>query len=395
MESTVSTIRDTVEFLKRHRNKIATGATIVGGIYVVKKVVESEKFVEVKHSASNVLYGNSELSDSRDQYFQSNLSQARKNFIFDSHQQSCDKTVLSIIHDFRDQLGKRFETASLVERLKQGKIEPKVKIALWEDLKIRTFGRIMAAAYCSSLILIACKLQKSILCQETCKNMEKNESKQTSSWTAGIANYVSSYFWDKPEETIQSGPDAQTQQLFSNCINFLATDGIKALCDKIEAVSTEVFDNVSLSKEVNVKHLLEKIKSKMENVTGCKNFSEYVIPLSRPAITSLLNHSTNLQRLLTQFVTALESYSCRTILSNFVQLYIEEFTDILNETTFEKANLPLAKVIPIANDAFWKICSSKNDGTFHRLINSSELYQLCLLVFNTPSDLEHLLPESS
>ncbi|KAI1718830.1 fcf1 domain-containing protein [Ditylenchus destructor] len=139
----------------------------------------------------------------------------------------------------------------------------------------------MAAAYCSSLILIACKLQKSILCQETCKNMERNESKQTSSWAAGIANYVTSYFWDKPEETIQSGPDAQTQQLFSNCINFLATDGIKALCDKIEAVSTEVFGNVPLSKEVNVKHLLEKIKSKMENATGCKNFSEYVIPLSR------------------------------------------------------------------------------------------------------------------
>ncbi|KAI1718831.1 peroxin-3 domain-containing protein [Ditylenchus destructor] len=136
MESTVSTIRDTVEFLKRHRNKIVTGATVIGGIYVVKKVVESEKFVEVKHSATNVLYGNSELSDSRDEYFQSNLSQARKNFIFDSHQQSCDKTVLSIIHDFRDQLGKRFETASLVERLKQGKIEPKVKIALWEDLKV-------------------------------------------------------------------------------------------------------------------------------------------------------------------------------------------------------------------------------------------------------------------
>lgn len=60
--------------------------------------------------------------------------------------------------------------------------------------------------------------------------------------------------------------------------------GIKALCDKIEAVSMEVFGNVPLSKEVNVKHLLEKIKSKMENATGCKNFSEYVIPLSRVSI---------------------------------------------------------------------------------------------------------------
>jgi hypothetical protein len=35
------------QFLKRHKGKLASGATVIGGIYAAKKVVESELFTDL------------------------------------------------------------------------------------------------------------------------------------------------------------------------------------------------------------------------------------------------------------------------------------------------------------------------------------------------------------
>lgn len=69
----------------------------------------------------------------------------------------------------------RFNTEELVQRLQNDeRIETREKVEIWQQIKLRTFARIIALAYMHSVVLLALKLQKSILCRETIKNFEKS-----------------------------------------------------------------------------------------------------------------------------------------------------------------------------------------------------------------------------
>lgn len=109
--------------------------------------------------------------------------QSKKNFIFDSYQQSCDKQVRDVIQDLIEHLNNRFDIDELVKRLQRDEsIDTKEKVDIWNMIKHRTFSKIIAIAYMHSLVLLALKLQKSILCRETIKNFETTSQKNVGMW---------------------------------------------------------------------------------------------------------------------------------------------------------------------------------------------------------------------
>jgi len=355
---------------------------MLGGVYVAKKVWESDLLAEMKR----VTYG----SGSAGEYssHEVNLQQARKNFIFDVHQQSCDKLLHNLVADVRTLLQRRFDTEHLVERLKNEELLSEEKIHIWEELKSRTIGRILAVGYCYSLLVVALKTQRSILCQETCKGLERPKSRE-SGLTGGLIAYASSFF-NKPQDEIQSNSnsantvsDPFTQQLFSNCIHYLTSEGINQLFNRIELATNEILATIPLTREftpTQMGQLMEKIKLRMEIHASSRNFSDLVVPISRPMVSSLADRSAHLQSLLTQLVNALQSQRCRTLLSTSVQFYIDEAVEILSGKSSN--SIPLAKQIPLVADVFNKVSQTNVDSVFQRSLLSSDLYQFTLLVFN-------------
>jgi hypothetical protein len=93
------------EFVKRHRGKIIASGAVIGSAYAAKKVYDSEYVKEYIQSSSH-------------QEHEAQLSQARRHFIFDAHQQSCDKNLLESISDIKAILKSRYPVEILVESLK-------------------------------------------------------------------------------------------------------------------------------------------------------------------------------------------------------------------------------------------------------------------------------------
>uniref|UniRef100_A0A915D8E0 Peroxisomal biogenesis factor 3 n=1 Tax=Ditylenchus dipsaci TaxID=166011 RepID=A0A915D8E0_9BILA len=262
----------------------------------------------------------------------------------------------------------------------------KQKIHLWEELKIKAFGRILAVAYCYPLLVIAFKVQKSILCQESCRNIELKTKQQNESTISGMYSYASSFFWNK-QENINHNQSTSTDPQTNNCSLTASIFWPLRACfisqTKSNEQNIEVISTASLATEIDSQLLFQKAMSKMDQMTGNQNFSEFVVPCSGPVVSSLAHNSSHLQSLLKQFLQSLQSIMCKTLLTSFVKLYVDEALSVLN--TSENKNLPLAKLIPIASETFGLISGCKTDTPFRQILISSELYQFSHLVFDVSS----------
>ena len=166
------------EFVKRHRGKIVASGAFLGSIYAAKKVLDSEVLQEYLNTSSVMAASEHEI----------HLNQARRHFIFDAHQQSCDKNLGDSIGDIKAILKSRYPIESLVESLKdpEGSLNNDEKIQIWEDIKLQALGRLISTACSFSIIIIATKIQKSILCSEMCKAVETTRSKKADSALTGM-----------------------------------------------------------------------------------------------------------------------------------------------------------------------------------------------------------------
>jgi len=110
------------EFVKRHKGKIIAGSVVVGGLYTAKKINDSDLLDKF-----NV--GNSRIKENE-------LSVARKHFIFDSHQQSCDKNLTESIIDIRNIIRNRYPVENIVDTVKEPNLTPEEKIRVFDDIKL-------------------------------------------------------------------------------------------------------------------------------------------------------------------------------------------------------------------------------------------------------------------
>ncbi|KAH7712276.1 hypothetical protein AAVH_20363, partial [Aphelenchoides avenae] len=316
------------------------------------------------------------------------LSKARKHFIFDAHQQCCDKALREALSDLRQIIKNRFNTEELVERLKQdSELTNQEKVELWEQIKLRSFARILAVSFAYSLLTLAFKTQKSILCQETCRHLEA--SKKQGFVGEGFVNYITSFFRESEgRNRSASFSDPKAQQLFSNCIHFLNTQGVNLLFNRIEAVSEEVMGKVSLAKAITIseiKDLLEQAKFKLIASTGTKNFSDLVVPLTQPKFRMHNEGVVHLEELLTRFVTVLQSQRCTNLMASFTQLYVNDAVQTLELSEAADKARPLAKLLPLLSDSYSSVSSTKDGSVLHQTLISSELYQFALFVFSDES----------
>ncbi|KAI6243763.1 Peroxisomal assembly protein PEX3 [Aphelenchoides fujianensis] len=359
------------EFVKRHRNKIAAVATAIGGAYAVKKVLD--------HQGVNPRewFGGQKSKEVDDE----TLSMSRKHFIFDSHQQSCDKQVQETVEELLKLLNARFNTEQLVRRLQtEENIQMKEKIELWEQMKVKTFARLLSLAYMHSIVLLALKTQKSVLCRETIRNFEKKDER-----AGGLFAYVSSLF-SEPANAPNSRlfAESKAQQVFLNCINYLTTHGMNLLFDRVETAATEVLAETSLAKEFDgssLKALLEKLKFRVECAAGESNFADLVVPVVEGESLFATGdfNAVHLEELLSKLSAQLQSPRARAVLSLCTQRYVNEIVDLVENKSAKPT--ALAKLLPALNAAHSEISSTSFNSVLQQNIASPELYQFSQMVF--------------
>jgi len=92
-------------------------------------------------------------------------------------------------------------------------------------------------------------------------------------------------------------------------------------------------------------------------------------------------NSAHLEELLSRLAAHLQSQRAKVILSNFVQRYINETMDIVENELETVKPIALAKLLPFVSKAVPRVSDLSSDSILQQNICSSELYQLCQSVF--------------
>jgi hypothetical protein len=375
------------EFVKRHRGKIIASGAVIGSAYAAKKVYDSEYVKEYIQSSSH-------------QEHEAQLSQARRHFIFDAHQQSCDKNLLESISDIKAILKSRYPVEILVESLKDSdEISNEQKIQIWEDIKHKSIARIVSTSVALSIIIIATKIQKSILCSEMCKIVEETRTRKSAA-TSGIKNYISSFIWGKDETAKQDYgsqfANPQVQQVFINCIQFLTTSGLNQIFTKIEAITEDFLNNFSLTKKITVSEfetLINQILERFEKECGAKNYCDYIVPVTNVRTKFDGNDATHLENLLSRFVNLLQIQTCRQLMHKFVRIFIQKAITFIDSEVEKDSEQAVAKYLPLIADAFIVEAKSNHDSAFQECLHLRDLHQFTLIAFE--SDTSAILTNSS
>uniref|UniRef100_A0A914UJN4 Peroxisomal biogenesis factor 3 n=1 Tax=Plectus sambesii TaxID=2011161 RepID=A0A914UJN4_9BILA len=349
------------EFIKRNRGKIVAGGVIVGGLYVARRALAGPQLESPLHE-SDYLH-----------------AQARRHYVFDSNHRTCDASILELIPTLRGRILLRFDVESLTERLKQADLTTEEKVKLWEQIKVLSFGRILAVGYSYSLLIIALKSQISILAGQICAG-QRDASSMADGWWSRL-----SQLWSGP-----SGPsnllvptvEASAQQLFLQCIQYFAGQGVDRLFDRIHALAAEATSAITLKEmmsAVRLTDLLNDIRRKLEGA-DYRNFSYLIVPLSANQDAWSLPHKGHLEALLNRLHQVLESEQCQKLTSQLVDSYVSGVVEFC-DSHGASGSVPMARLIPTVSDAFHAISSSSFESPAQEALVSPDLHQFCMSVF--------------
>lgn len=129
-------------FLKRHKKKFIVLSSVTGGGWLLYKYMW-KKIQEIKEEEDK-------------QY----LILLRRQHHFDSNQRTCNMTVLAMVPNIRDVMLKTLDTDSIKEMLKSN---PSNKLDLWEELKVMSFTRSLAAVYGTCVLSVMLRVQLNVM----------------------------------------------------------------------------------------------------------------------------------------------------------------------------------------------------------------------------------------
>ena len=105
-------------------------------------------------------------------------------------------------------------------------------------------------------------------------------------------DYIGSWFTTPANNGAQIVADAKAQQVFLNCIHYLTTHGIDALCESIEECVSAAMEDHTLTSVYDaaaIRAIFEELQQKIEqNVGGNGDFAKFVVPTADVRFLSLL-----------------------------------------------------------------------------------------------------------
>ncbi|KAG7460947.1 hypothetical protein MATL_G00204300 [Megalops atlanticus] len=327
----------TWNFLKRHKRKFIFAGAVVGGVYLLGK------------------YAQWKIREIQEREAAEYISQARRQYHFESNQRTCNMTVLSMLPTLREAIIQNLNSESLTTLLKN---KPANKLEIWEDLKIISFTRSIVAVYSTCMLVVLLRVQLNII-----------------GGYLYLDNSVS-----KNGVTPQAPPDVQQQYLSS--IQHLLGDGLHELMTVVKQAVREVIGSISLKQSLSLQELeqhLNQIRAHIEeggsSSTG-KPLSWYMMPDEESTLAAqacgLTENDVATIKLLNETRDMLESPDFHTVLNTCLSRGFSRFLDNMAEffrpqqgnashssapDSLTHVSLPLAKIIPIVNGQIHSICS--------------------------------------
>lgn len=154
------------DFIKRHRNKFIVAGVFGGGAYLATKFWDRYGTQILPYLEQPIFQQQSQpplhSQDGPQSQVRELYDQSRKHYIFDSNQRTCNSAFLQLLPKIAQKIVASFNVEAVVQKLKTVS-DPQEKIRLWEEAKQLAIGRLIAAAYAFTLLMIAMKTQVFLL----------------------------------------------------------------------------------------------------------------------------------------------------------------------------------------------------------------------------------------
>ncbi|XP_068609851.1 peroxisomal biogenesis factor 3 [Brachionichthys hirsutus] len=350
-------------FVKRHKIKFIFTGAIVGGVYFLGKYAQRKTRELQEEEASEF------------------ISQARRQFHFDSNQRTCNMTVLSMLPPLREAIICLLNAETLANLLKT---RPTNKLEIWEDLKIISFSRTIVAIYSTCMLVVLLRVQLNI-----------------------IGGYL---YLDSSTQTPLAPPDVQQQYLSS--IQHLLGDGLTELTTVVKKAVQNSLGSVSLKQTVSLLDLEQHvswIRAEVETTSG-RALSWYLLADDENSLADqacgLTNEDAVTIRLLNETRDMLDSPHFTTVLNTCLNRGFSHLLDNLAEffhlptgdsapnsapDSLSAVGLPLAKIIPIINGQINMVCSEAPSRFIQDLLMNDQVKEFAANVyeaFSTPQGLQ-------
>ncbi|XP_054474459.1 peroxisomal biogenesis factor 3 [Anoplopoma fimbria] len=354
-------------FIKRHKRKfIATGA-VVGGVYFLGK------------------YAQKKIGEFQEKEASEYISQARRQFHFESNQRTCNMTVLSMLPPLKEAIVNQLNSESLTALLKA---RPANKLEIWEDLKIVSFTRTIVAVYSTCMLVVLLRVQLNIIGGYL--YLDNSVGKNTTSPLAP--------------------PDVQQQYLSS--IQHLLGDGLTELMTVVKKAVQNSLGGVSLKQSLSLLELEQQLSwIRAEVEAGSERpMSWYMLADDENALADqacgLTENDIVTIRLLNETRDMLDSPDFTTILNVSLNRGFSRLLDNLAEffrpppgdsapsfspDSLSAVSLPLAKIIPIVNGQINYICSETPSHFVQDLLMNDQVKEFAANVyemFSAPQELQ-------
>ncbi|KAI1897540.1 hypothetical protein AGOR_G00084320 [Albula goreensis] len=364
-------LMSTWNFLKRHKRKFIFAGAFVGGVYLLGK------------------YAQWKIREMQEREAAEYISQARRQYHFESNQRTCNMTVLSMLPTLREAIIQNLNSESLTTLLKS---KPANKLEIWDDLKIISFTRSIVAVYSTCMLVVLLRVQLNII-----------------GGYLYLDNSVS-----KNGMTLQAPPDVQQQYLSS--IQHLLGDGLHELMTVVKQAVREVLGGASLKQSLSLQELeqhLNQIRAHVEegsNSSSRKPLSWYMMPDEESTLAAqacgLTENDVATIKLLNETRDMLESPDFRTVLNTCLSRGFSRFLDNMAEffhpqqsgtihsstqDSLTHVSLPLAKIIPIVNGQIHSICSEVPSHFVQDLLMIEQMKEFSANVyeaFSSPHELQ-------
>ncbi|GFO05105.1 peroxisomal biogenesis factor 3 [Plakobranchus ocellatus] len=347
-------------FIKRHRKKFIFLGAFVGGTWVLYKYMWRK------------------IQEIRDEEDKQYLISVRRQHHFDSNQRTCNTTVLAMIPNLRETLVKHLDTESLKELLKSS---PPNKLDIWEELKIMSFTRTIAAVYGSCMLSVMLRVQLNIvsgyLYLETVHppNGLKPESENKSS----IAPKVQERYLSLVKVFIEQG--------FVDFIHYLKLAVMK------EVGCLPLKELVSLDNLYGVlSHIRERVECGVDKATQA--LYPYLLSSERvPDLESVMSpEDLQLEKLVSETRDIFESSDFHTVLKESIDRGFHCILDGLADhykqqlqggeaSGIHEISIAVAKLIPVVNSQLNRIVGDAPNQFIQELLLMEELKQLAANVY--------------
>lgn len=349
----------TWNFIKRHKRKFIFTGALVGGVYFLSKYAQ-KKIREIQEREAN-------------EY----ISQARRQFHFESNQRTCNMTVLSMLPSLKEAIMTQLNSESLTALLKT---KPANKLEIWEDLKIISFTRTIVAVYSTCMLVVLLRVQLNIIGGYL--YLDNSTGKNTMAPMAP--------------------PDVQQQYLSS--IQHLLGDGLIELMMVAKRAVQNSLGDVSLKQSLSLLEVEQQLSwMRAEVEAGSERpLSWYMLADDQNALADqacgLTEDDVMTIRLLNETRDMLDSPDFTKVLNTCLNRGFSRLLDNLAEffrspaadsapstapDSLSAVSLPLAKIIPIINGQINTICSETPSHFVQDLLLNDQVKEFAANVYET------------